>query len=375
MSPGYQAGVLTSVGPSGQAVGVTAPTTDQPPAPGAPDAPVLEVSDLAVDIPTDGGTVHAVRGITFALRPGRVLGIVGESGSGKTMMALAVMGLLPPRARARGSVRVGGREVLGRKERDLRSVRGRQVAMVFQDPMTSLNPVYRVGWQLAEAVRAHQRVSRAQAWERAVELLQQVGIPDAVAQARSYPHQYSGGMRQRAVIAMAMANDPGVIIADEPTSSLDVTVQAQVLDTIRQVQRRSSAALVLISHDLGVVAGMADDVVVMYAGRAVEAGPVDAVFGEPGMPYTQGLLASLPRLDAAVGALTPIPGAPPSPTEVPCGCPFAPRCSQVEERCTTNEPALLAVAPTGHAVACHCTSTTTTTATPAGRGPEAAGDG
>jgi peptide/nickel transport system ATP-binding protein len=343
MSPGYQAGVASQCtpGPPGKLGGV--------------EEPVLVVEDLAVDFPVDRGpVVHAVRGVSFSIEAGRVLGIVGESGSGKSVTALAVMGLLPPRARVSGSVRYRGRELLGLPDREMRRVRGRHLAMVFQDPVTALNPVYRVGWQLAEAVLAHQEISKKQAWTRAVELLELVGIPDAAERARAYPHQYSGGMCQRAVIAMAMANDPDVIIADEPTTALDVTVQAQILETVRRAQQRTSAAIVLITHDLGVVAGMADDVLVMYAGRAVETGPVDEVYERPRMPYTRGLLASLPRVDVDGGALTPIPGAPPSPDALPPGCPFSPRCAMAEARCAEAEPSLDPVDETAvHRAACH----------------------
>ncbi|MGH9156863.1 MAG: ABC transporter ATP-binding protein, partial [Acidimicrobiales bacterium] len=274
---------------------------------GAVAEPLLEVSDLYVDLPTAGGTVHAVRGLSFTLRPGRALGIVGESGSGKSVTALAIMGLLPAGARVTGSVRLGGRELVGLREKEYRAVRGRRVAMVFQDPMTSLNPVYTAGWQVAEAVRAHQAVSRRRAWERAVELLDAVGIADAPRVARSHPHRLSGGMRQRVVIAIAMANEPEVILADEPTTALDVTVQSQVLETLGMVRRATGAAMVLITHDLGVMAGNADEVLVMYGGRAVEVGSVDEVFYRPSMPYTVGLLGSLPRVGGDGGAvLTPI---------------------------------------------------------------------
>ncbi|MEO6122003.1 MAG: ABC transporter ATP-binding protein [Acidimicrobiales bacterium] len=333
---------------------------------GAAAEPVLEVTDLCVDLPTTAGVVHAVRGMSFTLQPGRVLGIVGESGSGKSMTALAVMGLLPAGARVTGSVRLCGQELIGLGEREYRAVRGRRVAMVFQDPMTSLNPTYTAGWQVAEAVRAHQAVSRGQAFERAVELLDAVGIADASKVARSHPHQLSGGMRQRVVIAMAMANEPQVILADEPTTALDVTVQSQVLETLERLRRTTSAAMVLITHDLGVMAGTADDVLVMYAGKPAEVGPVDEVFYRPAMPYTVGLLGSLPRMGGdRPGALTPIAGAPPSLVgTLADGCLFAPRCSWVRPECDCVEPALDPVdadsgadaGPPGHRVACHASS-------------------
>jgi peptide/nickel transport system ATP-binding protein len=317
-------------------------------------APVLEVHDLTVEFPTTDGVVHAVRGVSFDLDPGRVLAVVGESGSGKSVTALAIMGLVPRTARIDGSVRYKGREILGLPDKELQHVRGLEIAMVFQDPMTSLNPVYTVGWQLAEAVRAHHRdLGKAAGWDRAVELLELVGIPHASARARSYPHEFSGGMRQRTVIAMAMANDPDVIIADEPTTALDVTVQAQILESLEKAQAETQAAIVLITHDLGVVAGMADEVLVMYAGKAVEVGTVDDVYYSPRMPYTLGLLGSLPRLDTEGEPLTPIKGSPPSLVNLPPGCPFTPRCPMAREHCDEVEPELRPVAGAGHRAACH----------------------
>lgn len=316
--------------------------------------PVLEVSDLTVEFPTDDGIVHAVRGVSFALDPGMVLGIVGESGSGKSVTALAVMGLLPRTARVTGSARFRGKELIGRPDRELAAVRGKEIAMIFQDPMTSLNPVYTVGWQLAEAVRAHAPASKKAAEQRAVELLALVGIPNARDRARNYPHEFSGGMRQRAMIGMAMANDPDVIIADEPTTALDVTVQAQILETLERVQEETHAAIVLITHDLGVVAGMADEVMVMYAGKPVEVGTVDDIYYSPRMPYTLGLLGSLPRVDAGdEEPLTPIKGSPPSLITLPPGCPFQPRCPMARDLCIEAEPALRPVDRVGHLAACH----------------------
>jgi oligopeptide/dipeptide ABC transporter ATP-binding protein len=315
---------------------------------------ILDVEDLTVDFPTDDGAVHAVRGVTFHLAPGEVLGIVGESGSGKSVTSLAIMGLLPKSARVNGSVKFRGRELLGLKDKAMSPIRGKEVAMIFQDPMTSLNPVYTVGAQLAEAIRTHNKVSRAAALSRAVELLALVGIPNAKERAKSYPHEFSGGMRQRAVIAIAMANDPDVIIADEPTTALDVTVQAQVLESLDKAQEETGAAIVLITHDLGIVAGMADKVLVMYAGKPVEIGGVEDIYYRPRMPYTLGLLGSLPRLDAAGDEkLTPIKGSPPSLVNLPPGCPFSPRCPLVRERCDVEEPLLRPVEGVGHVAACH----------------------
>ena len=315
--------------------------------------PVLEVEDLTVEFATHDGIVQAVRGVTFELDPGEVLAIVGESGSGKSVTSLAIMGLLPKTARIGGSVRYKGKELLGLRDKDLTSVRGKEIAMIFQDPMTSLNPVYTVGWQLAEAVRAHHDVDKQAAKDRAVDLLQLVGIPNAKERADNYPHEFSGGMRQRTVIAMAMANDPDVIIADEPTTALDVTVQAQILETLEKAQDETGAAIVLITHDLGVVAGMADEVLVMYAGKPVEIGTVDDIYYSPRMPYTLGLLGSLPRLDVEGDTLTPIKGAPPSLINLPPGCPFTPRCPMARANCDDVEPLLRPIEGAGHRAACH----------------------
>jgi peptide/nickel transport system ATP-binding protein len=306
--------------------------------------PVLKVDNLQVDFPTKDGVVHAVRGLTTDLSPGEVLGIVGESGSGKSVTAMATMGLLPKNARVSGSVRFNDFELLGLKEKRLMPVRGKGIAMIFQDPMTSLNPVYSVGWQIAEAIRAHNDVTKDEAHQRAVSLLRAVGIPNPDERVDSYPHEFSGGMRQRVVIAIAMANDPDVILADEPTTALDVTVQAQVLEALRTALSETHAALLLITHDLGVVAGLADRVLVMYAGRPVETGTVDDIFYRPAMPYTIGLLGSLPRLDdEGGGRLRPIPGAPPSMSGDRKGCPFAPRCPLRQDICEQEEPELRAV--------------------------------
>ncbi|MBG0812720.1 dipeptide ABC transporter ATP-binding protein [Planomonospora sp. ID82291] len=315
--------------------------------------PVLEVTGLDVTFGSGPGAVHAVRGVGYALRPGEVLGIVGESGSGKSVTSLAVMGLLPPHARVTGSVRLKGQEILGASEKRLTAFRGKTISMVFQDPLSALTPVYRVGDQIAEAVRIHQDVSGQAADRRAVELLDLVGIPNPAQRARAFPHEFSGGMRQRAVIAMAIANDPDVIICDEPTTALDVTIQAQVLEVLKTAQRETGAAIVMITHDLGVVAGFVDRVLVMYAGRPVETGSVDDVYYRPRMPYTIGLLGSVPRLDlGGRRRLVPIEGNPPSPDALPPGCPFAPRCPLVVPACDAAEPPLEPVGPGDRRAAC-----------------------
>ncbi|MGH8999200.1 MAG: dipeptide ABC transporter ATP-binding protein, partial [Acidimicrobiia bacterium] len=320
-----------------------------------PDGSVLAVADLTVSFPTEHGRLDAVRGLSFSVAPGEVLGIVGESGSGKSVSTLAVMGLLGPGAAVGGSVRFRGEELLGRGDEALSQIRGRHMSMVFQDPLSALTPVYSVGAQIAEALQVHQPLSKAAAAARATELLDLVGIPDPARRSRSYPHEFSGGMRQRVMIAMAIANDPDVIIADEPTTALDVTIQAQVLELLKSAREVTGAAILLITHDLGVVAGIADRVMVMYAGRAVETGTVDDVFYRPRMPYTIGLLGSIPRVD--VGGrqpLTPLEGSPPHLVDLPPGCPFLPRCPLRVDACAIWEPDL---APVGHGAsqraACH----------------------
>jgi oligopeptide/dipeptide ABC transporter ATP-binding protein len=320
---------------------------------------VLLVERLEVDFGIKEGVVHAVRGIDFRLQTGEVLGIVGESGSGKSVTALATMGLLPKSAKVRGSIKYKERELIGLKEKHLTGVRGTGVSMIFQDPMTSLNPVYTIGWQIAEAILAHQDVSKEEAGKKAVDLLRTVGIPYPEERVNNYPHEFSGGMRQRAVIAIAMANDPEVILADEPTTALDVTVQAQVLDSLKTALSETGAALLLITHDLGVIAGLADQVLVMYAGRPVEVGTVEDIFYRPSMPYTIGLLGSLPRLDSeGKERLRQIPGAPPSMLGDRAGCPFAPRCPIAQDVCRETEPDLKVVesvtsAHGEHRAACH----------------------
>ena len=320
-------------------------------------APLLSVSDLRVQFRTDQGVLKAVDGVSFELAENEVLGIVGESGSGKSVTALAVMGLLPRTARASGTVRFRGHSVLDMKEAEACALRGAQIAMVFQDALAALNPLHRVGHQVAEAIRVHHpEVSRRDAVARAAELFTQVGIPNPDDRVRQYPHEFSGGMRQRALIAMAIANDPDVLIADEPTTALDVTTQAQVLEVLKAVRQRTRSAMILITHDLGVVSGVADRVMVMYAGKAVETGTVAQVLEHPEHPYTLGLLASRPRIEQG-GRLERIPGQPPSLVDVPCGCAFHPRCqfARQPDPCATDVPELRTGPVPGHASACHCT--------------------
>jgi peptide/nickel transport system ATP-binding protein len=317
-------------------------------------APLLEVSDLTVSFGSEAGAVRAVRGVSYSVQPGETLAIVGESGSGKSVSSLAVMGLLPSSAVVTGSIKFKGTELLGLNDRKLSKLRGSGISMVFQDPLSALTPVYTIGDQIAEAVRIHQDVSNSQAHERAVELLDLVGIPNARLRASSFPHEFSGGMRQRAMIAMAIANDPDLIIADEPTTALDVTIQAQVLDVLRKAKEVTNAATVLITHDLGVVAGFADRVMVMYAGKAVELATVDDVFYHPRMPYTMGLLGSIPRMDVEEKEpLIPIEGTPPSLLNLPSGCPFRPRCPISVDVCRTTEPPLAETDRPDHRAACH----------------------
>jgi peptide/nickel transport system ATP-binding protein len=315
--------------------------------------PVLEIAGLEVTFPTQEGPVSAVRGVDLRLDAGKVLGVVGESGSGKTVTMLAALGLLPAGADVSGSVKYRGRELVGLAPRELRKLRGSAMAMIFQDPKTSLNPVQPIGHQIVEGIRIHHPdVKRKEAARRAVELLALVGIPQPDKRARDYPHQFSGGMCQRAMIAMAVANDPDVLIADEPTTALDVTIQAQILDLLRDIRREKGVAIVLISHDLGVVAGLADDVAVMYAGRVVERGTVDDVYGQARHPYTRGLLASVPRLtDDRKGPLLSIGGGAPSLLRLPAGCAFHPRCPHQRPNCQVDDPALRPVA--GVEAACH----------------------
>ena len=325
------------------------------PGPGRPDEVVLSVEDLRVRFDTAAGEVRAVDGVSFDVRAGEVFALIGESGSGKSVTAMSILGLLPvPPARiASGRVLWGGTDLLAADEEQLRQVRGNEIAMVFQDPLSALNPVHTVGRQIGETVRAHRGMSKKQARAHAVDMLGLVGIPRPAERVDAYPHEFSGGMRQRVMIAMAVACSPRLLIADEPTTALDVTVQAQVLDVISAVTDEIGSAVMLITHDLGVVAGLADRVLVMYAGREVEQGTVDEIFYGTGHPYTLGLMASLPRLDDVDGVpLRPIPGAPPSLLQVPSGCAFHPRCEfAVPGRCDTEDPVVRTVAGT-HASAC-----------------------
>jgi peptide/nickel transport system ATP-binding protein len=314
---------------------------------------LLEVRDLTVDFPTDAERVAAVRGLNYHVEAGEVVALVGESGAGKSAGAMAVVGLLPEYAEVSGSVRLHGDELLGLSDREMSRVRGNKIGTVFQDPMSALTPVYTVGDQIAEAIAVHRRgIGRQAARTRAVELLELVGIAQPERRARAFPHELSGGERQRVVIAIAIANDPDLLICDEPTTALDVTVQAQILDVLRTARDVTGAGVLIITHDLGVVATFADRALVMYAGRAVETAPVVDLYRSRRMPYTAGLLGSVPRLDAPQGArLVPIPGAPPSLVALPPGCPFAPRCPLAIDECHTAEPELTPVGP-GHQVAC-----------------------
>ncbi|MFE7261644.1 dipeptide ABC transporter ATP-binding protein [Streptomyces sp. NPDC057592] len=314
--------------------------------------PVLSVRDLRITFPSEAGPVEAVRGVGFDLLPGRTLGIVGESGSGKSATAMAVMGLLPPSAELRGQVLLGGRDLIGLGDKEISAVRGNSIGMVFQDPLSALTPIFSVGRLLSDALRVHQDLTKRAAWEQAVELLDLVGIPDPRGRAKSFPHEFSGGMRQRVVIAMAIANKPSVLVADEPTTALDVTVQAQILDVLRLAQKETGAGLVLITHDLGVVAGHADDIAVMYAGRFVERAGVDELFRRPTMPYTARLLAAVPTVDSGVHRpLVPVGGEPPALVDLTGGCPFASRCAVAQDACRADEPELREITGHGH-VAC-----------------------
>jgi peptide/nickel transport system ATP-binding protein len=317
-----------------------------------PDA-ILEVRDLKVDFDTDDGVVHAVDGVSYTVAAGQTLGIVGESGSGKSVSSLTVLGLTrSKRATISGEVLFGGRNLLELDSKELQSVRGGEISMIFQDPLSSLHPFYKIGDQLSEAVRAHQHVSKAAALDRAVQLLELVGIPQPRRRVQGYPHEFSGGMRQRVMIAMALVNDPKLLIADEPTTALDVTVQAQILDLIERLQSELGTAVVFITHDLGVVAEVADEIAVMYSGRIVEHASTRKLFAQPQHPYTWGLLRSIPRLgDSRDLDLIPIPGRPPSLIERPSGCHFHPRCPYVRERHKQVDPALEPVED-GHEVRC-----------------------
>jgi peptide/nickel transport system ATP-binding protein len=319
---------------------------------GAPvAAPLLDVHDLKVTFRTRRGTVTAVDGLSFSVQPGQVLGVVGESGAGKSVSMLSMLKLIrDPNAQVSGTALFRGRDLLATPDRELRAIRGRDIAVIFQDPMTSLTPVYTIGWHIAEQIRAHEDISRAAAAERAVRLLDEVGIPNAAGRVHDYPHQFSGGMRQRAVIAMALACNPALLIADEPTTALDVTTQAQILELMRRLQADHRSAIVIITHDMGVISEIADQVLVLYGGRAVEQGPRTEVFRRPRHPYTWGLLGSVPRVTGEkVGRLPSIPGTPVSPLDVPAGCAFAPRCPHRHPACETR-PEL--TGPSDHLDAC-----------------------
>ncbi|WP_228389194.1 ABC transporter ATP-binding protein [Cumulibacter manganitolerans] len=324
----------------------------QPVEPHNTDA-LLSVRGLNVSFPTDDGLVTAVRNVSFDLHSGEALGIVGESGSGKSVSAMALMGLLPKSAQITGSVMFAGKELVGMPEKELQKIRGNGIAMIFQDPMTSLNPVMSVGRQLAEAYNAHNKVSKQATRARVIETLTAVGIPQPDKRAKQYPHEFSGGMRQRAMIAMAVINRPRLIIADEPTTALDVTVQAQILETLQSLQHEGDAAVMFITHDLGVVAAITDRAQVMYAGTVVETGPVHDVLKTPKMPYTAGLIASIPKSSGASGRLTPIKGAPPSLINIADGCTFAPRCYMARPECDTAEPPLVDVDGPTHKSRCY----------------------
>jgi peptide/nickel transport system ATP-binding protein len=323
----------------------------------SPPSAMLDVRDLRIHFPTNDGLVKAVDGVSFALDRGRTLGIVGESGSGKSVTSLGILGLYNTgNAQISGEIYLDGEDVVAASQARVRELRGSKMAMIFQDPLSSLHPYYTIGNQIAEAYLIHNKVSKKAARAHAVELLNRVGIPQPASRVDDYPHQFSGGMRQRAMIAMALSCDPELLIADEPTTALDVTVQAQILDLISDLQQEYDSAVIMITHDLGVVAELADDILVMYAGRMAEYGSSEDIFDHPGHPYTWGLLGSMPRLDRTrIDRLLSIRGTPPSLINVPAGCPFNPRCdyaSRNNGRSETEAPALRQVGP-GHLVACH----------------------
>jgi peptide/nickel transport system ATP-binding protein/oligopeptide transport system ATP-binding protein len=304
------------------------------------DSPLLEVSDLKVSFAVEDGVVHAVDGVSFDVASGEVVAIVGESGSGKSVTAMTLMGLTRgPNAKFEGTATFDGTELVKASPDQLQKIRGAGIAMVFQDPMSSLNPVQRVGKQIVEQIRVHEDISKAQALDRAVTMMERVGVPRASERLRSYPHEFSGGMRQRVMIAMALSTSPKLLIADEPTTALDVTIQAQILDELRQLRDQTGAGIILVTHDLGVVADIADRVIVMYAGRVVEEGTLDEIFYDPQHPYTWGLLGSITRIDADRAQRLPaIPGQPPSLLRPPQGCHFRPRCPHAFDRCTEVPP-------------------------------------
>ncbi len=316
---------------------------------------VLEVDDLTVEFDTADGVVHAVSDLSWDLRAGETLAILGESGSGKSVSVQSIMGLvpMPPGRIAKGSIRYRDTELVGASSATMRQIRGPEIAMIFQDPLSALNPVYRVGWQIAEMFRFHRGLSKREARIEAIDLMARVGIPNPAARARQYPHQFSGGMRQRVMIAMAIALNPRVLIADEPTTALDVTVQAQIMELLGQLQEETRMGLVLITHDLGVVASVADRVVMMYAGRAVETGRADEFYDAPAHPYSRGLLRSVPRLTGEIQSLYSIPGSPPSVVRLPEGCAFNPRCEHAVDRCRVERPNLDPLTVRSGSAACH----------------------
>lgn len=319
-------------------------------------ANLLEVNNLKTYFFTRGGVVKAVDDVSLTIKPGETLGVVGESGCGKSVTALSVMRLIatPPGKIVGGEINLNGENILDMGEEELTELRGSQISMIFQDPMTSLNPVFTVGYQIAETVKRHRKViSKEQAWERSIEMLDLVRIPDAKRRARNYPHEFSGGMRQRVMIAIALACNPKLLIADEPTTALDVTIQAQILELMKGLSKEFNTSVMLITHDLGVVAGSCEHVNVMYAGHIVESAPVKQLFETPAHPYTVGLLHSIPRLDDQRGIkLTPIAGQPPDLLNPPVGCPYAPRCPKVQSRCRQERPELMPVGRGEQVAAC-----------------------
>ncbi|MFI8350660.1 ABC transporter ATP-binding protein [Streptomyces sp. NPDC085596] len=350
---------MTELSKTGAAVG----EKGSPGSPATASEAFLEVRDLKVHFPTDDGLVKSVDGLNFSLEKGRTLAVVGESGSGKSVTSLAIMGLHRLGARGKnvqmsGEIRLGGKELVSASPDEVRKLRGREMAMIFQDPLSAMHPYYTIGNQIVEAYRVHHNVSKKVARKRAIEMLDRVGIPEPAKRVDSYPHEFSGGMRQRAMIAMALVNDPELLIADEPTTALDVTVQAQILDLIRDLQKEFGSAVMMITHDLGVVAEIADDVLVMYGGRCVERGPVDEIFEKPQHPYTWGLLGSMPRIDRVTEErLIPVKGQPPSLINVPSGCAFNPRCPYADvpkgNVTRTVRPELELVDAGRHWTACH----------------------
>jgi oligopeptide/dipeptide ABC transporter ATP-binding protein len=314
--------------------------------------PLLEVRDLSVSFASADGIVQAVRGLSFDVDQGKTLGIVGESGSGKSVATQSIVGLTEGAAIS-GEAYFNGRNLLGMSSEQLRHVRGAEIALIFQDPLSSLHPLYRVGWQIVEAIQAHERIGKQEARQRAIELLRRVGIPQPESRVDEYPHQFSGGMRQRAMIAMALALNPKLLVADEPTTALDVTVQAQIVELMKELQAEFGTAIIAITHDLGVIAEIADEVLVMYAGRAMERGDRRTLYRQPHHPYTKGLIEALPSQSGSKDRLVPIPGRPPSLIRLPTGCPFHPRCRYVMDRCRTEAPPLQNVAGGGgHVSAC-----------------------